>query len=65
MPVAEERKMKKAIIMIGIQGSGKSEFCSRYLSNITRVNLDTVKTRNNERRLIEECIEQGWTGPRS
>lgn len=51
--------MKKAIIMIGIQGSGKSEFCSRYLSNITRVNLDTLKTRNNERRLIEECIEKG------
>lgn len=51
--------MKTAYIMIGIQGSGKSEFCRRYLSEVTRINLDTLKTRNNEKRLIEECLEKG------
>ncbi len=51
--------MRTAYIMIGIQGSGKSEFCRRYLSEVTRVNLDTLKTRNNEKRLIEECFEKG------
>ncbi len=43
--------------MIGIQGSGKSEFCRRYFSDrAVRVNLDTLKTRNNEQRLISECF---------
>lgn len=52
--------MKTMIIMIGIQGSGKSEFCSRYLADeYVRVNLDTLKTRNNEKRLISACIAQG------
>ena len=51
--------MKTAYIMIGIQGSGKSEFCRKYLADVTRVNLDTLKTRNNEKRLLEECHEKG------
>jgi len=51
--------MKKTIIMMGIQGSGKSEFCRRYLHNVTRVNLDSLKTRNNEKRLIAECHASG------
>ena len=51
--------MKTAYIMIGIQGSGKSEFCRRCLPDVVRVNLDTQKTRNNERRLLEECHEKG------
>ena len=43
--------------MIGIQGSGKSEFCRQKMPDGTvRVNLDTLKTRNNEQRLINECI---------
>lgn len=50
---------KKAIIMMGIQGSGKSTFCQRYLGEICRVNLDTLKTRNNEKRLIEQCHTEG------
>ncbi len=41
--------------MIGIQASGKSTFCQRYLGDVCRVNLDTLKTRNNEKRLIEQC----------
>ena len=45
--------------MIGIQGSGKSTFCVRYLAGLVRVNLDTLKTRNNEKRLIDQCFEKG------
>ncbi|MBR4205766.1 MAG: ATP-binding protein [Clostridia bacterium] len=51
--------MKTLAIMIGIQGSRKSTFCARYLSGLVRVNLDTLKTRNNEKRLIEKCFEEG------
>ena len=50
--------MSTLYIMIGIQGSGKSEFCRQYLPDIHRVNLDTLKTRNNEKRAISECFEK-------
>lgn len=50
--------MKTAYIMIGIQGSGKSEFCRRFLPEMCRINLDTLKTRNNEKRRLEDCIAQ-------
>lgn len=49
--------MNTMILMMGIQGSGKSEFCRQYLAGkYVRVNLDTLNTRNNERKLIEECF---------
>ena len=49
--------MKTMFIMMGIQGSGKSEFCRQKLAgDIVHVNLDTLKTRNNERKLIRECF---------
>lgn len=49
--------MKTMVLMMGIQGSGKSEFCRRNLSDrFVRVNLDTLKTRSRERRLIDECF---------
>jgi predicted kinase len=51
--------MKRAFIMIGIQASGKSTFCQRYLGDVRRVNLDSLKTRNNEKRLIEQCHADG------
>ena len=50
--------MKTAYIMIGIQGSGKSEFCRHFLPEMCRINLDTLKTRNNEKRRFEDCIAQ-------
>jgi len=50
--------MKTAYIMIGIQGSGKSEFCCRFLPEMCRINLDTLKTRNNEKHGLEDCIAQ-------
>lgn len=51
---------KTMIIMIGIQGSGKSTFYHKYLSDsYVRVNLDTLKTRHQENLLISECIRNG------
>ena len=48
---------KKMVIMIGIQGSGKSTFYRKFLSeDYERINLDTLKTRNNEWRAIDDCI---------
>ena len=49
--------MKTVYIMIGIQGSGKSTFCRRFLHDVQRINLDTLKTRNNEGRAIAACFE--------
>lgn len=45
--------------MIGLQGSGKSEYCRRFLPDFVRVNLDTLRTRNNERRLLDKCFAAG------
>ena len=50
---------KRIVIMIGLQGSGKSEFCRRYLKDWERVNLDTLKTRHREKLAILQCHEAG------
>lgn len=51
---------KTVVIMMGVQGSGKSTFFADYLAGeFVRVNLDTLKTRNRERLLIEECLSEG------
>ena len=51
---------KSMVIMMGLQGSGKSTFYARYLSNdYVRINLDTLKTRNRESLLIDECLSSG------
>lgn len=48
---------KTIVILMGLQGSGKSTFYSRYLADdFVRVNLDTLKTRHQEKLLIEECV---------
>ncbi len=52
--------MKTLVIMMGLQGSGKSTFFDRYLSkDFVRVNLDTLRTRFQERLLIEGCLAEG------
>ena len=52
--------MKTMVIMMGIQGSGKSTFYRSHLaSDYIHVNLDSLKTRYQERLLIERCIQQG------
>ena len=51
---------KTMVIMIGIQGSGKSTFYHKYLADsFVRINLDTLKTRHQENLLISECIQSG------
>ncbi len=46
------------ILFIGIQASGKSTFYkSRYVDSHIRINLDMLKTRHRERRLIECCLD--------
>ena len=52
--------MEKVLaIMMGIQGSGKSTFYHQFLAkDFVRVNLDTLKTRHQEKLLIEDCIKQ-------
>ena len=46
---------KTMVIMMGLQGSGKSTFYAKHLSeDYVRVNLDTLKTRHKEGLLIDE-----------
>lgn len=51
---------RKAYIMMGIQGSGKTTFCTRFLQDVKRVNLDSLHTRNKEAHMIADCIKKGF-----
>jgi predicted kinase len=47
----------EAIILIGIQGSGKTTFYRRrFAGTHVRISLDAVKTRYREGELIEKCL---------
>lgn len=50
---------KTAIILIGIQASGKSTFYHERFEAYVHINLDTLHTRNKEKLLIQECVENG------
>lgn len=51
---------KTLVIMMGIQGSGKSTFYRTYLAqDFVRVNLDTLKTRHQEKLLVDKCLAEG------
>ena len=48
----------QAIILIGLQGAGKSTFYKeRFFTSHMRINLDLLKTRRREQRLFQMCIE--------
>lgn len=48
----------EAVILIGLQGAGKSTFYQeRFFDTHLRINLDMLKTRNRERRLLLTCVE--------
>ncbi len=48
------------VILMGIQGSGKSTFYHTYLAqDYVRVNLDTLKTRHREKLLVDKCLAEG------
>lgn len=50
----------EAVIFIGIQASGKSTFYGeRFGDTHVRINLDMLKTRHREKRLIDTCVETG------
>ena len=47
----------EAVIFIGIQASGKSTFFKeRFADTHVRVNLDMLKTRRKEEKLVDACI---------
>ena len=47
-----------AIILIGLQASGKSSFYKeRFFSTHVRISLDLVRTRSREWRLLATCLE--------
>jgi predicted kinase len=49
----------EAVILVGIQGSGKSTFYEeRFSSTHVRINLDELKTRAREQELVEECFRE-------
>lgn len=51
---------KTLVIMMGIQGSGKSTFYHAHLArDYVHISLDALKTRHREKLLIDECIEKG------
>ena len=46
------------VILIGIQATGKSTFFrQKYADTHVHINLDMLKTRHRERRLIATCLE--------
>lgn len=48
----------QAIIFTGIQASEKSTFYSQMFSQThIQINLDMLKTRHREKRLLETCLE--------
>jgi predicted kinase len=50
----------EAILLIGIQGAGKSTFCAcRLAGTHARINLDTLKTRKKEQLALEACVAGG------
>jgi predicted kinase len=50
----------EAIILIGIQGAGKSTFFrDRFFDTHVRINLDMLRSRNRERALLEACLQSG------
>ncbi len=47
------------MIFTGIQASGKTTFREMNFPELVHINLDTLRTRNREDRLLDECVEQG------
>ena len=55
--VSEANSAMEAIILMGIQGAGKSSFYKdRFADTHVRINLDMLKTRHREKCLLDTCI---------
>lgn len=58
--MSEYRPPVQAVLLIGIQATGKSTFYKARLADThLRVNLDMLKTRHREARLLEVCYSTG------
>jgi predicted kinase len=58
MVIQQGENKPEAVILIGIQATGKSTFYqSCFVNTHIRINLDMLKTRNREKILIEACME--------
>ena len=56
----QSTKIRTAVIMIGLQASGKSTYYQQhYALTHVHINLDQLHTRNKESQLLLECIEKG------
>jgi predicted kinase len=50
----------EAVIFVGIQGAGKSTFFrERFFDTHVRINLDMLRTRAREEKLLNACLESG------
>ena len=50
--------MPDMVIMMGLQGSGKSTFCAARYPEYTRINLDTLRTRKKEQDALLMAINR-------
>src|SRR5262245_47463971 len=58
-PAAACPAVVEAVILIGLQGAGKSTFYrQRFARSHVHVSLEALKTRHRERTLLAECIAQ-------
>jgi len=52
--------MPQAVILIGVQATGKSMFFKeRFADTHVRINLDMLKTRTREKIILEACLQAG------
>ncbi len=57
-----QKPPKEAVLLIGLQASGKSTFYRQMLAEYyVHINLDTLHTRNKERLLLEHCLQNGYS----
>ena len=48
----------EAVILIGVQASGKSTFCKqRFYDTHLRINLDMLRTKHRENLMLSACLE--------
>lgn len=50
---------KEIVILIGIPGAGKSTFYKKYFSDYGYINLDTIKNREKEAKLVKSLLDEG------